>query len=159
MKAVIYIYTPHSSDMQNREQVRRYLSRTGQAALQFVAQDGSELAYSTSVPHFGSMVKLLSAVSKNEVDLTEKKYQQVPLGKFGDGKKTDDRRCLRILIEDVNPQYDPRRFAAYLPENSSLDDHFGQRTIGSVEVVDADPDYKYKKTYFDSDLDLGDILC
>lgn len=155
MKAVIYLFAPRASDMQDRKSVREFLasSGTGRMFWELPAEDGEQTSKTKSIPFSDvpTLVQLVKLGSTNDSDFA--KYLEVSCKDFT-AKAIKERRCLRIKLESVNPRYSPRRFA-HMNGREIPRDNFSDKTIGSIELMDADYTYKFKKLYFGDYLELG----
>lgn len=150
MKAVIYLFAPKESDLKERAACRCFMANAGAGRL-FWETEVDGVSYSIPFANFASMINLLHLAAGDHSNLA--KYLGVTCKEF-EGRKMDDRRCLRIKLESVDPRYSPRRFAHMNGQDIS-NDHFNDETVGSITLMDADLDYKFKKLYFDNFFEAG----
>ena len=153
MKAVIYLFTPQETDLMNRKATRTFLARAGAGRMFWETPEDDDVSYSIPFANFATMTKLLHLAYNNKLNF--EKYGKATCKGFESAK--ENRRCLRIQLDECIPEYDPRRHANYIGKGD-LDDGFSDESIGSLTLMDADFDSKVRKMFFSNFFDAGVII-
>jgi len=160
LEGVIYFYCPKESDLKDRDMLREHLVRptAGRIFLQISEEYQWTIPFSSTT----HLVSILNEVRTSNIDdpqpdgldfITEDKCFD-----NARSKPKDDRRCLRVLIADVDAALDPMCHAHYLGQeglDAQKASKFSSDATGQFTLLDTEKDYKYRYIYFTDMLDAG----
>ncbi len=152
IKGTIYLFAPMEKDLENHKDLREHLSRPTSGRLFLEATEGFYASFPFS--SISKLTQILHQVRLGELEPLTKKL----VSAFNGTKELEKRRCLRISIEDINPEHDPMKYVNYaggkVVSRAKYYD-FSLDSTGVLKLLDADLDYKYGKMYFTDFFDAG----
>ena len=159
ISAMAYVFTAMNSDMDNRKKLRGWLAYPGCGRLFLditVSDVNKPKQYSIPFCSISQLVATLHSVRNDTADFS--KFMVLNGNHDLVSRKMAKRRCLKIKIDDCNPEFDPMRYVQYLGKSAGLCG-FGSTSTGKLTLVDYDSSYKYQLMYFDDFFAAGVLLA